>query len=384
MRAQQSKLYTVYFRTMAYSIGLACWGTFCGTGKDLSQSRQICFNLLTFCHHFSCYLAKYKLDKEAILPPFAYPRGTSWVWRGILSTFIGKGSGKSLHEFFQLHVGDGAGPISEFGLRNEAGWSWNIPLRRVVFDWERCQWEALMRLLASFVGSASRMDGVKRLAPFKVEAFVWRVLRRRVLVRVELGKRGVSMSDSRCTICLAFPKSVDHLFFSCAAVWRVWESFLSLWDIATALPIDPVCFIQAKYPSISFSAESLAADLKIAKDSTLINRSSLNSLVWIPPSIVFLKFNIDGSMRTDGSRGGIGGILRDSSGSVLASFSVPIGGVVVNWLRNPSSIPPEWEEMLRSMTESISKENFVAKNIPRIRNSEADQLEKLASGYPPG
>ncbi|KAE8656768.1 hypothetical protein F3Y22_tig00116997pilonHSYRG00308 [Hibiscus syriacus] len=42
------------------------------------------------------------------------------------------------------------GPIYDFGVKDEVGWSWNIPLRREAFDRERLQWEGLLRSLESF------------------------------------------------------------------------------------------------------------------------------------------------------------------------------------------------------------------------------------------
>ncbi|KAE8681397.1 hypothetical protein F3Y22_tig00111330pilonHSYRG00568 [Hibiscus syriacus] len=46
---------------------------------------------------------------------------------------------------------------------------------------------------------------------------------------------------------------------------------------------------------------------------------------WSPPSKDFLKFNVDGAMKADGSAGGIRGVLGDNSGKMLLSFSVPMG-----------------------------------------------------------
>ncbi|KAE8712007.1 hypothetical protein F3Y22_tig00110266pilonHSYRG00140 [Hibiscus syriacus] len=179
--------------------------------------------------------AKYNLDHKSILPPNSQSRGASWIWSGILSTFIGNGVEKSLNDFFQLQVGDGKvikfwhdtwlvdrplkevfprifalptnkeGPISDFGAKSDTGWGWNILLRRAGFDWERHQWEGLIRLLDGFefvitfrldeMASLKRMVAWMGIAPFKVEAFVWRVLWQRVPVRVELEKRGVSLPE---------------------------------------------------------------------------------------------------------------------------------------------------------------------------------------------
>ena len=51
---------------------------------------------------------------------------------------------------------------------------------------------------------------------------------------------------------------------------------------------------------------------------------------WSPPNAGFLKLNFDGSARGNPGLIGIGGIIRDSSGSSLLSFSSPSGFCSVN------------------------------------------------------
>ncbi|KAK3170499.1 hypothetical protein Dsin_032530 [Dipteronia sinensis] len=46
---------------------------------------------------------------------------------------------------------------------------------------------------------------------------------------------------------------------------------------------------------------------------------------WIPPIEGAFKFNVDGSSRGNPGSAGIGGVLRDSSGKILGSFSLNVG-----------------------------------------------------------
>ena len=46
---------------------------------------------------------------------------------------------------------------------------------------------------------------------------------------------------------------------------------------------------------------------------------------WIPPPQEMLKFNVDGSARGSPGQAGIGGVLRDSGGKVLCTFSLNMG-----------------------------------------------------------
>ncbi|KAK8479753.1 hypothetical protein V6N12_053029 [Hibiscus sabdariffa] len=103
-------------------------------------------------------------------------------------------------------------------------WSWEIHLRRRLFDWEVPSWNELLALLSSFhssrlgrdwlqwIGSSDGIYSIKAmkaqlysshssvvnwekvvwngLAPPKVEAFMWLILHERVPVKMELLKRG--------------------------------------------------------------------------------------------------------------------------------------------------------------------------------------------------
>eukprot|EP00268_Persea_americana_P068026 TRINITY_DN9427_c0_g1_i1.p1 TRINITY_DN9427_c0_g1~~TRINITY_DN9427_c0_g1_i1.p1 ORF type:complete len:120 (+),score=19.95 TRINITY_DN9427_c0_g1_i1:825-1184(+) len=49
------------------------------------------------------------------------------------------------------------------------------------------------------------------------------------------------------------------------------------------------------------------------------------SVMLVPPSLGVLKFNVDGAARGKPRPAGIGGVLRNSKGEVLFTFSKPIG-----------------------------------------------------------
>ncbi|KAK3210490.1 hypothetical protein Dsin_015196 [Dipteronia sinensis] len=46
---------------------------------------------------------------------------------------------------------------------------------------------------------------------------------------------------------------------------------------------------------------------------------------WIPPADNVLKFNVDGSVKGKNGPAGIGGVLRDSRGKILCTFSSYVG-----------------------------------------------------------
>ncbi|KAK3199278.1 hypothetical protein Dsin_022693 [Dipteronia sinensis] len=51
------------------------------------------------------------------------------------------------------------------------------------------------------------------------------------------------------------------------------------------------------------------------------------AMAWVPPPKEVLKFNVDGSFKKEIGRAGIGGVLLNSRGEVLCSFSAFVGNV---------------------------------------------------------
>ncbi|KAE8723356.1 MORC family CW-type zinc finger protein 3 isoform 2 [Hibiscus syriacus] len=123
---------------------------------------------------------------------------------------------------------------------------------------------------------------------------------------------------------------------------ELWNRFLRLWDVSSVLPQDPsslLCscsslfFISrfrlakwflAKFPHVLIQADLLVGDPSLA--DRIPNQSFKIKKVqcWLPPAD-FFKFNMNGAVRSDGLQGGIGGILKDSNCTTLATFSNGVG-----------------------------------------------------------
>ncbi|KAE8675625.1 hypothetical protein F3Y22_tig00111650pilonHSYRG00041 [Hibiscus syriacus] len=122
------------------------------------------------------------------------------------------------------------GMVCDFGSRSNRLWTWNIEVRRVVFEWEVHIWNAFMSTISNAVRNASAADCVRwvaspdglftprsfcwlvssaeavsdpiwkilwsNLAPHKVEAFLWKLVQNRIPTFEELAKRGVPIADS--------------------------------------------------------------------------------------------------------------------------------------------------------------------------------------------
>ncbi|GKB69336.1 reverse transcriptase domain, reverse transcriptase zinc-binding domain protein, partial [Tanacetum coccineum] len=67
-----------------------------------------------------------------------------------------------------------------------------------------------------------------KLAPKKVNVFVWRVLKGRLPVLTELDKRGIDLHTLLCP-CGNNVETINHAMLLCDMAWRVWEKFFNWW-----------------------------------------------------------------------------------------------------------------------------------------------------------
>ena len=80
-----------------------------------------------------------------------------------------------------------------------------------------------------------------KLAPPRVEFLIWLGLLRKIHTRDRLVRRGVlTEAENICPICREAKETDSHLFIHCKKVYPFWASALSIWNIQTALPEDPV------------------------------------------------------------------------------------------------------------------------------------------------
>ncbi|GMI73152.1 hypothetical protein like AT3G09510 [Hibiscus trionum] len=228
----------------------------------------------------------------------------SWIWRDIQSSFVGQDEfGVAFQECCRLQLGDGNklffwsdhwigseplqsryprifalawnknGKVKEFGLKVNDSWSWNICLRRRLFDWEISQWDSLLRELSDIKtngfshdclvwrgnceGIYSAKSGYlctnKRtkipfdwkglvwsgLVPPRIDFFIWQAALGRLAVRSELAKRGIGdLSNILCPFCSVKEESVPHLFLYCYSTWEIWSWFFRVWNLFWVLPCD--------------------------------------------------------------------------------------------------------------------------------------------------
>ncbi|KAK8521907.1 hypothetical protein V6N12_066479 [Hibiscus sabdariffa] len=134
---------------------------------------------------------KYSYELDRLLPSLNHRGRCSWIWVNILKSYEKEDHfGVCLKSNLRIQVGDGKsiwfwleiwicneplstkfprifaicisklGVIADFGYKSFGICSWDIPLRRSLFDWEVEQWNSLLALLNEFCTSNFDKDWV--------------------------------------------------------------------------------------------------------------------------------------------------------------------------------------------------------------------------------
>ncbi|KAE8724657.1 hypothetical protein F3Y22_tig00010050pilonHSYRG00024 [Hibiscus syriacus] len=253
------------------------------------------------------------------------------------------------------------------------------------------------------------------VAPPRVETFVWQAAHQRVATLLDFI---IVWND-------LIPKSTIWKFIPRAVLWTVWKCrndiifgkekvdgpllfFLVRFRIAS--------WFVARFNDVQINFDSLVGDPSLAdRIHTKISKKK-KVICWSPPPHDFFKFNVDGAVRGDGLQGGIGGVLKDSNCSILASFSMAVGpgppmlaelkaikqGIdvflssewetkgrlilesdcrkAVDWILIPISAPTFCSSLVEEIGAYVSARGFIINWIPRSCNWEADKLAKEGIG----
>ncbi|XP_071712249.1 uncharacterized protein [Rutidosis leptorrhynchoides] len=91
------------------------------------------------------------------------------------------------------------------------------------------------------------------LVPKKVEIFVWRALRKRLPVRIELDKRGLDLNSVRCPLCDDGMETVEHTFIFCKQTLDIWDRVFKWWNIGPFSSFSLQEIFEGKGPTTSSS-----------------------------------------------------------------------------------------------------------------------------------
>ncbi|OMP06477.1 hypothetical protein CCACVL1_01552 [Corchorus capsularis] len=190
----------------------------------------------------------------------------------------------------------------------------------------------------------------------KIQYFMWRLVWNILPTKSNLNKRGMEIAGT-CEVCGGEESADAHVFFNCHLSKLVWEdacpwvlSCIEQWDLngnfwefflekAKAIgQFDRVCTIlwllwgnsnRALYeafcsmPNAIVRAATRILDQVCAATSRIgeILMGQSRQIAWMPPPLGVMKINTDASFSTENGEAGLGVVIRDDVGNVIASGS---------------------------------------------------------------
>ena len=188
--------------------------------------------------------------------------------------------------------------------------------------------------------------------PNRTKILRWRAISNALPTRANLVKMKV-LTDPNCQACGEAPESPLHALWSCPRLNSVWSVHFSLlraeaWDCSSFRDVLRLC-LENSHPSDLFAMITSQIWLRRNKvrmgeavaDLKLINSMAQDALIefqqatskppkppsartipkWLPPPSNWVKANFDGAIFQGNAKAGLGAIIRNDCGLVMAALT---------------------------------------------------------------
>ncbi|XXG74166.1 hypothetical protein AAC387_Pa07g2955 [Persea americana] len=119
-----------------------------------------------------------------------------------------------------------------------------------------------------------------------------------------------------------------------AILWSVWKERNNRIFRGSLLPVEEleqlVLLQIAKWASFKKEFDALKVYSVLHNWEASLYCGVKKVMLWAPPNVGLLKFNVDGAAKGKPEPAGIGGVLRNSGGLVLVMFSKHVGTMESN------------------------------------------------------
>ncbi|XP_071740106.1 uncharacterized protein [Rutidosis leptorrhynchoides] len=143
---------------------------------------------------------------------------SNWCW-------VRPPRGRALNEILELN-----NLISSVTLTDQSD-SWKFNLDSTGIYTTKTLSQIINNLKLGIHASAILIQRNK-FTPQKVNFFAWRVIQRKIPIRVELDKRGIDLDTILCPLCDTDTETIDHTFVTCPKTSQIRELILTWWSQA--------------------------------------------------------------------------------------------------------------------------------------------------------
>uniref|UniRef100_A0A2N9FDK7 Reverse transcriptase domain-containing protein n=1 Tax=Fagus sylvatica TaxID=28930 RepID=A0A2N9FDK7_FAGSY len=169
--------------------------------------------------------------------------------------------------------------------------------------------------------------------PVKIRSFLWRACHESLPTKLGLYKRKV-IPTPLCDLCQDHCEDGLHALWTCPIVKQIWESAPDFSALRTSAPTsfsELACKDRLNLPSEDYiqtwnRAQALLHEYLAVTTEEKIAKPNLSQVRWKPPQTNYYKVNFDGAIFKDSNAGGIGVVIRDNAGMVIATLSQKVRG----------------------------------------------------------
>ncbi|XP_071688820.1 uncharacterized protein [Rutidosis leptorrhynchoides] len=187
-----------------------------GNGRDTSFWHEVWIGQDKLCDAFP-RLYRLETFKHASVSMRVYTRGSSnqfsWAW-------VHQPMGRSIGELEDLERVISDIKISE----DNDSWKWSLDGVKQ-FTVKKLSGLCDEKMQAS--GSNLVETLRNNLVPKNIEVFVWRLMKKRLPIRIELDKRGIDLHSVLCPLCDDDCETTDHTVLFCSHAHDIWSRVFS-------------------------------------------------------------------------------------------------------------------------------------------------------------